>query len=242
MSNASLIDDMAGVLERLRKAGARVHALTSPVAAQRTADTLLALSVRPSLTVNAEEIADFVAASDAVLINLGMLDAERRRAAPLAAAAASAAGKPFVLDPVFVDVSGPRLAFAAELAAARPALVKLNRAEAAAALKLPPATVTVVTGATDVVSHAGRVLRLANGHPLARQVTATGCALGAVMAACLVVEPDAMIAAAAALAIYGIAAEIAAEGAAGPGSFAFRLIDALAMLDPATLAARVRLT
>ena len=46
-------------------------------------------------------------------------------------------------------------------------------------------------------------------------------------------------AAAAALTAYGIAGEIAAERAAGPGSFAVALIDALATLDPQTLQARM---
>ncbi|HRK24929.1 MAG TPA: hydroxyethylthiazole kinase [Beijerinckiaceae bacterium] len=240
MSNEPIILSMAEVLTRLRTGRVRVHALTSPVAAERTANTLLALGARPSLTANREEIAGFVGGCDALLINLGMLDAERRDTAPLAAALARQGGKPFVLDPVFVDVSGPRRSLAAELVAAGPTVVKLNRAEAASLLAIPATAVTVVTGAIDTLSQAGRTLRLANGHPLAGQVTATGCALGAVIAACLAVEPDAMTATAAALALYGIAAERAAEGATGPGSFAVRLIDALATLDPATLAERVR--
>jgi len=71
------------------------------------------------------------------------------------------------------------------------------------------------------------------------KVTGLGCASSALVAACAAVEPDPAVAAAAALTAYGIAAEIAAGRAAGPGSFAMHLIDALAGLDQATLTERM---
>lgn len=232
---------LADCLARLREGRVRVHALTSPVAAERTANTLLALNVRPSLTGNPPEVAGFVAAADALLVNLGMLDGTREAALTPAIDAAGAAGRPWVLDPVFVDVSGPRRTLAATLLARGPAVLKLNGAEAAARLTAPAGTVIVTTGAIDRVDAGSRRLAIANGHPLASRVTAAGCALGAVIAATCAVERDAAVASAAALAIYGVAAEIAADASDGPGSFGWRLIDALAALDPDTLMTRTRL-
>jgi hydroxyethylthiazole kinase len=50
-----------------------------------------------------------------------------------------------------------------------------------------------------------------------------------------------LVAAAAATATLTVAADTAARGAAGPGSFAVRLLDELADLTPQTLSGRVTL-
>jgi len=223
---------IAATLATLRMRQPRIHAITSPVAQTITANGLLALGAIPSLTINREEIADFVAATDALLLNLGMLDAPRIEALPRAAKAAARLGKPFVVDPVFAERSAPRRALAQALFAEGPRIVKLNPREAEAfAGDLPASAVQVVTGPVDEIRHGARWVRLANGHPLMARVTATGCLLGAVLAACLAVENDPLIAAIAGVSFLNIAAEIAATGAEGPGSFAVRLIDALAALD-----------
>ena len=57
----------------------------------------------------------------------------------------------------------------------------------------------------------------------------------------LAVRPEAPLEAAAeALVAFGVAAEDAATGARGPGSFHVALYDALAALDPDTLDARAK--
>lgn len=224
---------LARIIGKVRAARLRVHCITSPVAAERTANTLLALGVRPSLTVDAEEAPAFVTNSDALLINLGMLDDMRNAAIPAAIAAARTAGKPWVLDPVFTDVSPVRAAFARHLLSLGPTAVKANAAETGL-LKLTPAgTVQIVTGAVDAIRYEKRSAELTYGSQLAAQVTAMGCALGAVVAAFLAIEPDPFAAAAAAIATYGVAAEQATGDAAGPGSFGIAIIDRLAALTPA---------
>jgi hydroxyethylthiazole kinase len=55
------------------------------------------------------------------------------------------------------------------------------------------------------------------------------------------VESDAVLAAAHALAVLGLAGELAAEQSKGPGSLQMHLLDALHTLDEATVRARVRL-
>ncbi|MGE3146040.1 MAG: hydroxyethylthiazole kinase, partial [Pseudorhodoplanes sp.] len=82
----------------------------------------------------------------------------------------------------------------------------------------------------------------ANGHALMARVTAMGCAESALVAACLAVEPDAFLAAASALLLLGIAGEIAGEAAAGPGSFAVAILDALDRLDGGRIASRARIS
>ena len=77
-----------------------------------------------------------------------------------------------------------------------------------------------------------RLATIANGDPLMAKVTAMGCAGSALVAACLAVEDDAWLATTAALLMFGVAGEIAAERARGPGSFAVEIIDALHGLEP----------
>ena len=74
---------------------------------------------------------------------------------------------------------------------------------------------------------------MANGHPLLAAVTGTGCISSALTGCFLAAKPDEPLEAAAeALAAFGVAAEDAAAGAGGPGTFHARLYDALAALDP----------
>src|SRR5580704_5197107 len=121
----------ADVLARIRARRPRVHCITNAVAQNFTANMLLAAGAVPSMTIAADEIADFVAGADALLVNLGTLDPERRIAIDLALAAVGER-VPWILDPVLVDRSPPRAAFAATLVARHPRAIRLNRAELAA--------------------------------------------------------------------------------------------------------------
>src|SRR4051812_18512349 len=102
-------DRAAGLLEALRERRTRVHAITNAAAQALTANLLLAAGGTPSLTIAPDEITAFAARADALLVNLGTLDADRRAAIPWAVATVRAQGKPWVLDPVLVDASPTRL-------------------------------------------------------------------------------------------------------------------------------------
>jgi len=242
-------DSAADVLARIRARRPRVHCITNSVAQQYTANMLLAAGAVPSMTIAPEEIGAFVAGADALLVNLGTLDRERKAA--VEAALAAAGGKPWLLDPVFIERSPERAAFARRLVDARPAVVRLNRAEFAALdpAGRPPdevaraqATVVALTGDVDLVVDGRRRVAVANGHPLMALVTAMGCAGSALICAALAVETDALLATVAALAALGVAGEVAAERADGPGSFAAAIIDALYRLDRAMLRTRARVS
>lgn len=103
--------------------------------------------------------------------------------------------------------------------------------------------VVVITGKRDYLSDGKRVLGVDNGHEMMKNVTGTGCMstamIGAFVATCrngkTAAEKDPLAAAAAALACYGLAGEIAASKARGPGSFRMELMDALFGLDRAAV-------
>lgn len=245
---------VADLLERLRQSRPRVHCITNAVAQAYTANMLLALGVSPSMTITPEEIPDFVAHADALLVNLGTLDGERRNAIETAIEIAKEMGRPWLLDPVKVNVSVPRANFARKLLEHEPAIIRMNAREFAAlaegaadaaavtGLALRSLSVVALSGEVDIVTDGTRMATVSNGHELMTRTTAVGCAGTAVMAAFRAVEPDAVVAAAAALATMGVAGEIAAKGAAGPGSFSIALIDALYRLDGTTLMKKARLT
>ncbi|MGO8923670.1 MAG: hydroxyethylthiazole kinase [Xanthobacteraceae bacterium] len=247
-----LADIAADVLARVRERAPRVHCITNSVAQQYTANMLLAAGAVPSMTISAEEIGAFVAGADALLVNLGTFDRERRSAIEVAVKTAAEKELPWLLDPVFVDRSPGRAQFGRALLTARPSVVRLNHTEfaalsgnraksdAAARFAQANATIVALTGDVDIVSDGRRRIAIANGDPLMAAVTAMGCAGAAFVCAALAAEADTWLATLAALAAFGVAGELAAQAAQGPGSFAVGMIDALHRLDRATLRARVK--
>jgi len=241
----------ADVLARIRVRRPRVHCITNSVAQNYTANMLLAAGAVPSMTTDPAEIREFVASADALLVNLGTLDAVRQAA--IKAALEEAQGRmPWVLDPVFVDRALSRARFALELTARRPNVLRLNDAEFAALAVAQPtpdalgrhardhATVVGLTGDPDIVTDGARTVSIRNGDPLMARVTAMGCAASALVAACLAVEADAWRATAAGLILIGVAGELAAARAHGPGTLAVGILDTLHALDQRAIVQHAR--
>ena len=255
---AASIDDLpkltADILQALRTRRPRVHCITNSVAQAFTANMLLAIGALPSMTISPEEISPFVARADALLVNLGTFDAERREAVGLALAAAAEKKLPWVLDPVLIDRSPPRAEFARTLVRQRPRAIRLNAGEFTALAQADPKrdavmkyaadsrAVVGLTGETDLIADGERAIGIANGHPLMARVTAMGCAGSALVAAFLAVESDPLRASAAAILTLGIAGEIAAEHASGPGSFAAAVIDATHNIEGDAVTARAKVS
>jgi hydroxyethylthiazole kinase len=263
---AATPEAVAATLAAIRARAPLVHNITNFVVTNTTANALLALGASPAMVEGEDEVAAFAAGADALVINLGTMSAPRAGAIRRAVAAAGAAGVPWVLDPVAAGAIAPRTALARELLAARPAVVRGNGSEilalaggpaagrgvdstAAAATGLEAAhrlatrsgVVAAVTGATDHVTDGTRHIAIGNGHPMMTRVTGLGCTATAVIGACLAVTRDPLAAAAHGLALVGVAGELAAARARGPGSLQLELLDALYTLDAATLARMARL-
>ena len=243
-------DLAADLLERLRENTPRVHCITNNVAQNFTANVLLAAGAIPSMTISADEIGAFAKRADALLVNLGTFDAERRAAADIAIEEFNRAQEPWVLDPVLIDRSAPRADYARALASRSPAAIRLNSSEFEALdgrdsleqYAEHHASVLALTGAVDLITDGPNVLRVRNGHPLMAKVTAMGCAEGAFIAALLAVERDRFAAVVSAVLIFGIAGDIAGEKANGPGSFGVQFLDVLSSLDRAAIRARAKVS
>ncbi|NDV13064.1 hydroxyethylthiazole kinase [Crenobacter caeni] len=253
----------ATALAELRAIAPLVHCLTNQVVSNFTANVLLAAGAAPAMVVAEEEAGDFAALASALLVNVGTLDRPQAAAMRAAVGAASTAGTPWVLDPVAVGALAWRTAFCRELLAFSPAVIRGNASEiialaggagtgrgvdstaqsdaaleAARALARQCGALVVVTGATDYLVDAQSARGIAGGTPRLQQVTGTGCALSALVAAacgCGAVRLDAV---AAVCALMKLAGERAALASRGPGSFAVALLDELGTLASADLAER----
>jgi len=264
---ATLLPFARRALVDLRAQAPLVQCITNSVVVNTTANVLLALGAAPAMVDIPEEAEEFAASASGLLINLGTPAAEHRAAMHAAVAGADGAGTPWVLDPVAVGTLPVRTKLATTLCAAGPTVIRGNASEilavagagsggrgvdatedaesasgAAATLAARTGAVVAVSGPVDVLTDGRDTIRIHNGHPLLTRVTGGGCALGAVIAAFAATDTDRLATTAAAVLTYTVAAEIAAEQAGSPGSFAVALLDALSTVDGSDLAARAVLS
>jgi hydroxyethylthiazole kinase len=253
------------LLGAVRDRGPLVHAITNSVVTNVTANVVLAIGAAPAMVDIVGEAGDFAAVADGLLVNLGTPAPEQREAMREAVGGARSSGTPWVLDPVAIGSLRVRTPLAAELVALGPTAVRGNASEilalagegsggrgvdssdpidaalaAAAGLARTHGTVVAVSGERDLITDGSTLVEVAGGSALLTRMTGGGCALGAVIAAFLGARDDgdsALEAVVAAHAAYSLAAERAASGADGPGTFAPRLLDALAAIVPDELAA-----
>jgi hydroxyethylthiazole kinase len=216
-----------------------------------------------------EEVEEMVGLASALVLNIGTLSEQWIEAMLLAGRVAGERGIPVVLDPVGAGATAYRTATARRiLDEVRVTVLRGNQGEIATLVGAeaevrgvesmtiglePPVlareaarglgVVASVTGPIDQVSDGKRNFAVANGHPLLAAVTGTGCISSALTGCFLAAKPqEPLEAATEALAALGVAAEDAAAGADGPGTFHARLYDALAGLDLDTLDGRARIS
>lgn len=254
------------LLAAVREQQPLVHNITNFVVMNNTANALLALGASPAMVHSLDEVEDFVAISQALVVNIGTLYSEQVAACKLAAVRARVAGVPWILDPVGAGATPYRRAVAKALAQLQPSVIRGNGSEiltlaqragegrgvdslrssetavdAARTLAVETGAVVAVTGAVDYVTDGTQAIAIANGHPLMTRVTGLGCSATAIIGAFLAVDRDPLAATVAGLAVFGVAGEIAAEQASGPGSLQVALLDALYAMEQDDLARRLRL-
>lgn len=254
-------------LKRIRAETPLVHNITNYVVMNSTANALLALGASPVMAHAVEEVEDMVGLAAALVINIGTLSGPWIEAMFLAGRAARRKGIPVVLDPVGCGATRLRTETALRmLKEGWPAVLRGNGSEIRALFHSEGATKGVdsrhsaeealeaaqglsirfgcavsVSGPVDFVIHGDSVLRVANGHPLMPRVTGMGCAASALTGAFAAVNRSPLHAAAHAMAVMGIAGEMAAEEAQGPGSFQVRFLDALYRLRESDIAGRLKM-
>lgn len=256
------------LLERVRAQSPLVHHITNWVTISDCAQIAKTLGASPVMAHAADEVAEMAALASAVVLNIGTLTGRTVASMKQAARAARRKPIPVVLDVCGAGATALRNRMTADLLETGAiSIIKGNASEIAAVAGaqattkgVDSGTVTgdlealardlaraqkacvVVTGAVDIVTDGARLLHVGNGHPMMAAVVGTGCMAATVIGTFAAVESDPVEAACAGLAVYEIAAEIAAEGAKGPMAFKAALFDTLYGLDGDTVAARAKVT
>lgn len=229
--------------EAVRAQSPLVHSITNYVAMEINANALLAIGASPLMSFCAEEMEEIVSIASALVINIGCLDRLEIEGMRIAAATAHRLGKPWVLDPVGAGASKIRTQTSLELIRdSHPTIIRGNASEimalagaqivsrgvdssnsssdaleSAKALAQATGAVVSVSGATDYITDGERVATISNGHPIMSRITAMGCTASAVTGAFAAVCGDAFEAAWAAMAMMGVAGDIAAARSAATG-------------------------
>lgn len=243
-------------LTELRANHPIIHCITNYVTANDCANLLLACGASPMMADAPEETAEIVAASHALVLNLGTLSSSRLAAMHAAGITAQQRGIPIVLDPVGVGASAFRRDAAAALlaetaftairgnlseirylsGAANPDAGVDARAEdtasacdCAKSLALRTNAIVIVTGAEDIVTDGRATYRIRGGHTVMRQITGAGCMLSALTGAFLAADRSLGGCAAAVCAMNRAGEAAAARMTASDGNASCRnyLIDAM---------------
>lgn len=256
--------DPARVYRQLRERHPLVQCITNYVSMDITANLLNAAGASPAMVHDAHEAGEFAALAGAVVINIGTPSPPWVDGMIAAVAAAREARTPWVLDPVAVGATSYRRETVDRLLPYRPTVIRGNGSEirslalstaegrgvdsdasaaeardAAIALARQTGSAVAVTGEEDVVTDGERVVIVRGGDPRLPMITALGCAVSALVAACCAVETDPLAATATALAMVAVAGERAGNHARGPGSLRSGLLDELSTLAPEALTDRV---
>lgn len=260
--------DVSGIwadLQAIRGGAPLVHNVTNWVVMDVTANALLALGASPVMAHALDEVEEMAALAGAVVLNMGTLDQAWIASMTATLAAARKHGKPVVFDPVGAGATRLRTETARRLLEAGGiSVIRGNASEIAAlsgaagrtkgvdsldeSLKMADAgetltrwcDVVVISGEKDVVVGRDRRCVLGNGCAMMTRVTGMGCTATTLVGAFLAVQPDRFLAAAHAMAVTGIAGELARDVSAGPGSLRMHFLDSLHNLDEQTIAARLR--
>ena len=230
-----------------------VHNITNYVAMNFSANALLAIGASPVMSHAAEEVAEMALMAGALVINIGTLDAEWIESMIIAGKTKHNTGGVVIIDPVGVGATVYRTKTAWRIIEeCHPDIIRGNASEIMAllnadvkskgvdsscssddavdsALKLANRTgaIVVISGEIDYITNGKRVEKISNGSRMMPCVTAMGCTASSMVGAFAAVNANHFDASLHAMALMGIAGEIAARNSAGPGSLLTNFVDTL---------------
>lgn len=255
-------------LAEVRRLHPIIHNITNYVAMPFNANALLAIGASPIMAHAHEEITNLIKISQALVINIGTLDPYWLKSMSLAMECAAAQSIPIIVDPVGAGATRFRTQSVLSLLnSVAPQVIRGNASEiialvgstdlkskgvdsAATPEQAYPAgqelaerygCTVVISGAQDFIINYEKTLMIENGVPSMTQVTGMGCTASALVAACCAVQSDYFVAATAAMAIMGVAGELAWPSSQGPGSFQVQFLDRLFHLQEAEFLSHLKL-
>ncbi|WP_138294535.1 MULTISPECIES: hydroxyethylthiazole kinase [unclassified Clostridium] len=241
------VQRLAQIAQAVRAQRPLVHHITNYVTVNDCANIALAMGASPVMADDIGEAAEMTGAAQALVLNIGTLNARTVEAMLASGRRANEKGIPIVLDPVGAGATAlrnrtaERLLERLKIAVVRGNLSEIKflrglgaetrgvdaadqdgvpeRIELAKELARTFNCVTAITGATDVASDGEKVLRVDNGCAQLSGVTGTGCMSTTLVAGlCGAVRPeDYLLCAAGGVALMGLAGELALEKEGGKG-------------------------
>jgi len=258
----------ADLFLRVRKNRPLVHHITNYVTVNDCANITICAGGAPVMADAPEEVAEMTLIAGALVLNIGTLSTAQAGSMLIAGKMANERGIPVILDPVGAGATRFRTETTRRLLEDLEIAVLKGNAGEIGVIAGVEATVrgvdscgvtgdpvsiardlaevmgitVAVSGSTDIISDGRRTLLVDNGHPMMGSISGTGCMAASVTGTFAAESPDMVTAAAAALAVFGLAGERAAAEALGPFTFKTALFDELANLTPEDLAegARIR--
>lgn len=252
---------LSALIAAVRTQSPLVQNITNYVVMNNSANALLAIGASPVMAHWVREMEEMTAIAGALVINIGTLDDTWIEGMLAAGKAASRRGTPIVLDPVGAGATSQRTETALKIIEeCHPTLIRGNASEimalvdarvkskgvdscassddalaSAKQLALETGSVVVISGQTDYITDGTQVYTVEGGHPSMTLVTGMGCTSSALVGAFVAVEPNAMLAATAAMAVMSLAGERAVAYSRGTGSLQVNFLDELSNLTPDTL-------
>jgi hydroxyethylthiazole kinase len=242
-----------------------VHCITNYVTVNDVANVLLACGASPVMADDIDEVKDITSISDALVINIGTLNARTIKSMLAAGKKANELKIPVVFDPVGAGASALRnntigallkeikfsvirgnlseISFIAGLNASARGVDNVaadkdnDSVKIAKQVALKYNCITAITGAVDTVSDGIRVARISNGVAMMSKVTGTGCMLSALVGAYVGANVNKFEAVVSAIALMGIAGEISYQkyNKIGTGHFHMGIIDEISILGDKSL-------
>ncbi|MFH1403678.1 MAG: hydroxyethylthiazole kinase [Candidatus Altiarchaeota archaeon] len=239
------------LLGKVRQQKPLVHHITNWVTIYDCANIVRAFGGLPVMAHAPEEVEQMSGIANALVLNIGTLTTGLIDSMILAGKAANKKGIPVVLDAVGVGATDMRTESAlrilkevhvdiikgnsseigvlagaeAEVRGVEAAGLKGDPFELSKSLALSEKAVVVMTGKEDIVSDGKNTYSICNGHEMMASIVGTGCMAASVIGCFAAVESDYGLASACAMACYGVAGEMAAEGSSGPGTYKIRFYD-----------------
>lgn len=255
-------------LREIREKQPLVHSITNYVVMNSTANALLALGASPIMAHATDEVEEIIDLAHSLVVNIGTLSNHWIEGMLLAAKRASVRKIPIILDPVGAGATPYRTSTVHRLLeSVKPSVIRGNPSEiiaiyhnekkttkgvdslhrpedalqpAQALAKLYQCTISV-SGVTDIIVEEDIIVKVENGNEIMPYVTGFGCTASALTAAFSAVTNSGFEGALSAMVTMGIAGEIAAEKANGPGSMQMHFIDALYNLQEQDYHKRIRI-
>lgn len=244
-------------ISNIRERKPLIFNIMNEVAANFTANGLIAIGASPSMANAPIEAEENGRSADAIVLNLGTLTEDRAEAMLKAGLAGNEKGIPVILDPIAVGATTFRTkvihdilstvkltaicANAGEIAVlgdelyetrSPDSMIEENNPEIAAAVARKYETVVIATGKTDVITDGSQTTLCRNGHHMLQNITASGCLLTSIIGAFASVAKKSIYNACIKATVgYGVAAELAMKKAEGPGTFTPAFIDQLYALN-----------